>query len=168
MIAASKIDLRDAADEGSFREDLYYRLHVASITLPPLRERHDDIAILFHQFVEAAAARFRRTVPIIDPNKIEELTARPWTGNVRELRNAAERFVLGMSASQVDRTPAAATQVGTLNLSENIARFERTTIASALRRNGGGVSRTAEELGVSRKTLYLHLRKHYLNRDDFR
>lgn len=168
VIAASKIDLREAADEGSFREDLYYRLHVARITLPPLRERHDDIAILFHQFVEAAAARFRRTVPEIDPDKIEELSARPWTGNVRELRNATERFVLGMSASQVDRTPVAATQVGTLILSENIARFERTTIASALRRNGGGVSRTAEELGVSRKTLYLHMRKHNLNRDDFR
>ncbi len=168
VIAASKIDLRKAADQGSFREDLYYRLHVASITLPPLRERQDDISVLFHQFVDAAAVRFRRSVPEIDTAKIQELCTRPWTGNVRELRNAAERFVLGMSASQIG-SPAAPTNLARdISLSDQMVKFERATIAAALRENGGQATRTAEALGISRKTLYLHMQKHNLNRDDFR
>ena len=168
VVAASKVDLREATDDKMFREDLYYRLHVACITLPPLRDRQDDISILFRKFVESAAARFRRTLPEIDTDKLRELSARPWVGNVRELRNAAERFVLGISASQGGDTPAAANQSGGLDLSDQIAQFERTTIASALRRNGGRVTKTAEALGISRKTLYLHMQKHNLNRDDFR
>ncbi len=167
VIAASKVDLREAADEGSFREDLYYRLHVASIALPALRDRQDDIPILFKQFADSAGHRFRRRVPAIDTVKIQELTERPWTGNVRELRNAAERFVLGMAASQGGGGSDSAGSED-LSLNERIDRFERSTITAALRQNDGRVGDTAADLGIPRKRLYLRMQKHGLNRDDFR
>jgi len=168
VIAAAKTDLREAADAGSFREDLYYRLHVASIALPALRDRLEDIPVLFQRFAEAAGERFRRPVPAIDMEKIRELKARSWAGNVRELKNAAERFVLGMSASQGGGMPGPANLPTEASLTDQVAAFERSTIAAALRQNDGRVGKTAEFLGIPRKTLYLRMQKHGLAHDDFR
>ena len=167
VIAASKVDLRTAADEGSFREDLYYRLHVASIALPPLRDRPEDIVVLFQQFAEAAGARFRRQVPPIDTAKVHELTTRPWAGNVRELRNAAERFVLGLAASQGAGNSDVSEAAGRKSLADHMDGFERATIAAALRDHKGHVSNAADTLGVPRKTLYRRMQKHGLDRGDF-
>ena len=99
VIAASKESLLDLSTDGSFREDLYYRLHVASLSLPPLRDRPEDIPILFSLFVENASERFRRPLPETDETMMRNLLAQSWAGNVRELRNVAERFVLGMPLS---------------------------------------------------------------------
>jgi two-component system, NtrC family, C4-dicarboxylate transport response regulator DctD len=167
VIAASKLDLRNVASDGNFREDLYYRLHVASVAIPALRERAADIPFLFEQFAATAGARFRRSVPEINVEKMNELSARPWPGNVRELKNAAERFVLGMSASQADGTATLQTNDSTLSLSSLVAAFERKTIIAALRENAGRVGKTAEALRLPRKTLYLRMQKHGLERDDF-
>ncbi len=165
VMAASKIDLRAAADAGSFREDLYYRLHVANIALPPLRARRDDIPLLFHHFADLAAARYRRPVPDVLPSLTQALVERAWPGNVRELRNTAERLVLGVSGSLAS---AVATDEEGVTLAERMAGFEKATIAAALRDHGGRVGETAEALGLPRKTLYLRMQKHNLDRDEYR
>ncbi|MGD8956321.1 MAG: sigma-54 dependent transcriptional regulator, partial [Chromatiaceae bacterium] len=96
VVAASKVDLRAAATRGTFREDLYYRLGVVVIDIPPLRERRQDIPLLFQHFVLVAAARYRREPPppLTTPDQLNRLMMAEWPGNVRELRNAAERYVL--------------------------------------------------------------------------
>lgn len=165
VVAASKIDLREAANDGTFRDDLLYRLQVAQFVLPPLRDRLDDVPILFHHFVDLASSRYRRTVPTIGEGDMQELMTRPWPGNVRELRNAAERFVLGLS--DPDSTVREESSSG-LSLAERLANFESSTIASALRDHGGRVGATAEVLRLPRKTLYLRMQKYGLNREDFK
>ncbi len=168
VIAASKVDLRKAADEGSFREDLYYRLHVATIELPTLRNRQSDIPFLFDQFSASAAARYHRPVPEIKPERARNLMTRNWPGNVRELRNAAERFVLGMSrAGGADPSEAATGKID-LPLKDQLEQFERGIIANALREHGGRAGEAANALGLPRKLLYLRMKKYGLQRDDFR
>lgn len=169
VVAASKVELRKAVNDGAFREDLLYRLQVAQIMLPPLRDRIDDAPLLFRHFVDAAAARYHRSAPQITKDKLHELMIQSWPGNVRELRNAAERFVLGLG----DPNDAGQTEVaceedgkgGTLN--ERLACFERATITAVLREHGGRVGETATALGLPRKTLYLRMQKYGLNREDF-
>lgn len=172
VIAASKVDLLKAADEGTFREDLYYRLHVASIELPALRDRKEDIPFLFDQFAKAAAERYQRPLPVVNQERRHNIMERNWPGNVRELRNAAERFVLGMSrAGGADPAatdiPISENQDG-LSLGEQMERYERGVIAKALHHHNGKVGATADALGVPRKTLYLRMQKHGLRREDFR
>ena len=169
VVAASKIDLRQACDDGSFREDLFYRLHVANIDIPPLRNRAEDVPILFQYFAAAAAAKFGRNLPEVSERQLQNLSNRSWPGNVRELRNAAERFVLGMSGQtppkgQLDGVD----DNGTVDLQGQVAAFERTLITEALTSNKGRVGQTAEALGIPRKTLYLRMQKLDLKRDDFR
>ncbi|MEJ2321976.1 MAG: sigma-54 dependent transcriptional regulator, partial [Gammaproteobacteria bacterium] len=91
VITASKIDLRDAVEQQAFREDLYYRLNVVTLELPPLRERREDIPLLFQHFVLIAAARCESEVPPLDDRTLHALMGHDWPGNIRELRNIAER-----------------------------------------------------------------------------
>lgn len=167
IVAASKIDLRAAADEGSFREDLLYRLQVAQIYLPPLRDRIEDAPLLFRHFTQLAAKRYRRPVPEISMEKVDELVAQLWPGNVRELRNSADRFVLGLndpdSPSKVEYNEDNSSNA----LSSRLACFERTTITVALQDHEGRIGETALALGLPRKTLYLRMQKYGLDRDDF-
>ena len=167
VIAASKESLLDLSTDGSFREDLYYRLHVASLSLPPLRDRPEDIPILFSLFVENASARFRRPLPEADETMMRYLLAHSWAGNVRELRNVAERFVLGMPLSVVhESTPQ--DQKEPEVLTDKVSAFERETIRAAMIRNSGRVGKTAEALGIPRKRLYLRMQKYGLDPDQFK
>ncbi len=167
IIAASKVDLREAVNGGTFREDLLYRLQVAQVTLPPLRDRIDDAPLLFCHFVDGASVRYHRPVPQIDEDKIQDLMNQTWPGNVRELRNAAERFVLGLGEPDgVSNVMCDGDDVGK-TLNERLACFERATISAALRDQGGRVGEAAAALGLPRKTLYLRMQKHGLNREDF-
>lgn len=165
VVAASKVDLREAASQGTFREDLLYRLQVAQVALPPLRERLDDVALLFAHFLTQAAGRYRRTVPQVGSEKIHNLMSHSWPGNVRELRNAAERYVLGLD--DPDGVEHIESGEAEQSLAERIANFERATITAALREQGGRVGETATALGLPRKTLYLRMQKYGLDRDDF-
>lgn len=167
VIAATKIDLRAAADTGNFREDLYYRLHVASINLPRLQDRRDDIALLFRHFAELAAARYRRQVPDIPTAMNASLVERPWPGNVRELRNEADRFVLGMTEGTV-AVAKPPKPLKPMSLADEMARFERRAIVAALGAHEGRVGEAARALGLPRKTLYLRMQKYALNLGDFR
>ena len=104
VIAASKTNLSTMSDEGGFRKDLFYRLNVASINLPKLHHRIEDIQPLFRFFVHKACQKYKTTPPKIHPEQILQLNRHPWPGNIRELRNVADRFVLGIIAGRYDHT----------------------------------------------------------------
>ena len=163
VITASKIDLKLAVDDSRFREDLYYRLNVASIVIPSLADRRADIPLLFRYFADLAAQRYRRPLPKIDDRLNSELMRQSWPGNVRELRNASERFVLGLLQESPGEYPA---RVET-SLTDAMDAYECQTIEAALRANQGHIENTAEALGIPRKTLYLRMKKYSLVREDF-
>ncbi len=158
FIATSKTDLAADVARGAFREDLYWRLNVALIRVPPLASRREDIPLLFLQLVREAAARHSAPDRAPEPEMLADLAGRDWPGNVRELRNAADRFVLGL-----DWMPGA-TGPDAPRLADRVAGFERSVIAGAIAAHGGHLRRVYEQLGVSRKTLYEKMLKHGLDR----
>jgi two-component system C4-dicarboxylate transport response regulator DctD len=159
VIAATKTDLLELAARGGFRNDLYYRLSVATLTLPPLRERREDIPLLFEHFLLQAAARHQRPVPETSAGRIRQLVGYAWPGNVRELRNVADRCVLGIeSGSPPFGQPTADAP---RPLAETVEAFERALISDALRRHGS-LARAAEALVVAKTTLHDKIRKYGL------
>ena len=170
IIAASKIDLRQAARQGDFREDLYYRLNVVSLEIPPLRERREDIPLLFQHFLLVAAARYGKEAPAIDPRIHQRLMTYHWPGNVRELRNVTERFILlgdddcGLNLDQSgDEAPCAP-----MTLPQHVEAFERALIEQALAESGGVIKSTMQLLGLPRKTLYDKMRKYGLDKTAYK
>jgi two-component system C4-dicarboxylate transport response regulator DctD len=159
VVAASKEDLARLAGEQKFRADLYYRLGVAVLELPALRERREDIALLFEHFVLQAAERYARAAPLVSEALLQQLMARDWPGNVRELRNVADRFVLGILEPALD---AAGVPAEARALAELVGEFERNLIRAALARHGSSLSAVSAALRVPRKTLYDKLRKYAL------
>jgi two-component system C4-dicarboxylate transport response regulator DctD len=164
VVAATKADLKALSDQGRFRADLYYRLSVVTLALPPLRERREDIPLLFEHFLLQAAARHQRPLPAADPTRQGRLLAYDWPGNVRELRNVADRCVLGIAAGAPpfsDEVPA-----GPRPLAATVEEFERALIAEALGRHAGSLARTAEALGMAKTTLHDKIRKYRLAQPD--
>ncbi|WP_194086919.1 sigma-54-dependent transcriptional regulator [Pseudohoeflea suaedae] len=155
FVAATKSDL--SADPAKFRSDLYYRLNVITLAIPALRERKDDIPLLFFQMAREARARYRREIPEVTPALEAGLMAHDWPGNVRELRNVADRFVLGMW--QGFEVRGQSVSGGSGNLGERVDAFERSVIIAELSRNGGSLKPTYEALGISRKGLYDKIRR---------
>lgn len=160
VIAASKHDLSQAAADGTFRDDLLYRLNVVTLRMPPLAERREDIPGLFQILLANASARHNRPVPPITPESLADLATRDWPGNVRELRNEAERAILGLGTDG-DTHP-------TGGLAVQMAAHERSLIAATLSAQAGSINATYEALGISRKALYEKMQKHGLDRSDFR
>jgi len=156
VIAATKADLLEAAREGKFRDDLYYRLGVVVLQLPPLRERREDIPLLFTHFTMQAALRHERELPSVAQRHLEALMSHAWPGNVRELRNIADRFVLGLWDGDPDFQ---GTEPSTRTLEEQVTQFERYLIQEALEACGGNASAAAERLRIPRKTLYDKIRR---------
>jgi two-component system C4-dicarboxylate transport response regulator DctD len=140
VIAASKVDLKEWSDQQKFRSDLYYRLNLIILNLPPLRERREDIPLLFEHFVLGAAARYQREAPQVPGSLMQSLMAHNWPGNVRELRNIAERFVLGLSSGLTGccRSAASAGAAGRAG-----GGFERAVIEQELRRPAAASRRSA-------------------------
>ncbi|MES0147378.1 sigma-54 dependent transcriptional regulator [Mesorhizobium sp. M0012] len=167
VVAAAKVDLGDPCQRGAFREDLYYRLNVVTISIPPLRERRDDVALLFFYFAERAAARFHRQVPAVPATVHRHLSDHDWPGNVRELAHFAERFVLGLEEGAEAQPPAPAQSNAAMKLPERLERYEADIIRETLGRNDGDVRRTIEALGIPRKTFYDKLQRHGIVRSDF-
>jgi len=156
VVAATKVDLRDLADRGLFRADLYYRLAVATLELPPLRQRREDIGLLFEFFAAQAATRYGRPKPHLDGDRLRSLLVHDWPGNVRELRNAADRWVLGLSGEGPWTVAADETTAG---FSETVDAFERMLITEALARNGMSLARTCEDLRIPKTTLFDKIRR---------
>ncbi len=167
VVAAAKVDLGDPGQRGDFREDLYYRLNVVTLSIPPLRERRDDIPLLFGYFAERAASRFKREAPAISAAVNRHLQQHDWPGNVRELSHFAERFVLGLEATALPKpTKAPAIDAG-LSLPARVERYEAELIRESLQQNNGDVRKTIEALGIPRKTFYDKLQRHGIVRGDF-
>lgn len=161
VIAATKEDLRQAADQGRFRADLYYRLNVAPLKIAPLRERGEDALLLFEHYASAASQRHGLPVVPLSAAQRAQLLRHTWPGNVRELQNTAERFALGLGLGLEVEIPGPAT--GTPGgLSEQVEAFERALIAAELARPHNSLRSLAEALGIPRKTLHDKLRKHGL------
>ncbi len=174
LLAASHRDLEELVKKGEFREDLFYRVNVLTLRLPPLRERRDDVPLLAEALLARAARETSRAVPHVPHEVQAALAAHSWPGNVRELENEMRRIVLlaegsvqldhlslavlaGDSSSSSENTDAMPLVMG--DLRHAVEQFERRAIESALKRAGGNKSRAAKELGISRFALQRKLDK---------
>ncbi|HYQ80113.1 MAG TPA: sigma-54 dependent transcriptional regulator [Anaeromyxobacteraceae bacterium] len=171
VVAATNRDLKKAVAEGAFREDLFYRLNVIPILLPPLRDRREDIPLLVSHFLERLSAEMKKDLVGVSPEAMAAIMAHEWPGNVRELRNVLERGAvvatgnviqaadLGLSRSGPPAAPGAAAPV-------SLEEVEKRHIAEVLHHTGGNVSQAARILGIDRVTLYNKMRKFQLRREE--
>jgi len=164
LVAATNRDLRARVAEGSFREDLFYRLHVVNLTLPPLRARDGDVVLLAQHYLKTLAEENGKPPVAISPEAMDVLQAYPWPGNVRELRNVIERMVVLGSGERLvaaDLPAAVRDGAGGLALASRAGRVlrdaERQLIAEALRRHRNNRTKAAQDLGISRRTLHRKL-----------
>lgn len=160
IIAAAKGNMNEHVAAGTFRRDLLYRLNVVTITLPPLSERREDIMPLFEHFVLDAAVRYQRPARVLTDAQRHALMQQDWPGNARELRNAADRFVLGIGLDDVRHAIRADNDAQPLK--ERVEQFERALIAQALEAHSGAVSTAAERLQVGKATLYEKIKRYGL------
>ncbi|SHO54910.1 sigma-54-dependent transcriptional regulator [Vibrio quintilis] len=167
VIAATKADLNEASLQGSFRQDLYYRLNIVTLDIPPLRERKEDIPALFHHFLLVAAARYGKAANSISKQDLQQLISHTWPGNVRELRNSAERYVLLGKLIQPGTENPSGSQAPS-GLSEQVAEFEKSVIEQALIECGGSIKNTMDTLHIPRKTLYDKMQKYQLDKDNYK
>ena len=172
LITAINRDLKKMVSEGKFREDLYYRLYVVAVKLPPLRERDGDLSLLIQHFVAEFAKENGKKLEGITPDAVAALTAYRWPGNVRELRNVIERMVVLSRGDRLTMRDVPATlraelppevaglvpRGGALSLEDN----ERTMVVRALRAHDGNVTKAALDLGISRRTLHRKLNEYGL------
>ena len=168
IIAATNRDLETEVEQGRFREDLYYRLNVVTLEVPPLRRRHGDIKLLAENFITRFAEKNRRTVESVSREFMLHLGAYPWPGNVRELENAIERAVILMRGSQLtEKSLPLAIQKHIHEHPQNsgskpatLQEAEKELIIQTLKETGGNKSEAARRLGITRKTLQNKLQKY--------
>ena len=161
VVAATKPDLLDEARAGRFREDLAYRLTVAELRLAPLRERREDIALLYDAFSRQAAERLGRSLQVLSGPQLSRLLCHAWPGNVRELANVAQRDVLGLGEPQLPDT-----DVGQ-SLAAQQEAFEAQCLRAALTRHKGDIKAVLHELQLPRRTLNEKMQRHGLVREAF-
>jgi two-component system response regulator AtoC len=180
VVAATNRDPRRAVDEGVLRQDLFFRLNVVHVGVPPLRERREDIGLLAEHFLQKYSSELGRPAPLLGEAVMRYLLAYSWPGNVRELENLMERAAVLCSGSTVDAqllpadltaavtgAPAvsgagAATDSGSLVLDERVGELERRLIEEALQRSGNNKSAASRLLGVSERTLWYKIKKYGL------
>jgi len=174
IIAATNKNLRDLVENGKFREDLYYRLNVVNIEVPPLRMRSEDIPLLAQSFLERFAAQNQKQVNGFTPHAMEELIRYEWPGNVRELMNVVERAVvlsrgdyldsesLLLTAQGMVSTTSSGDHIGDVKEKATLDNVEKATILKTLDATGGNKSEAARRLGITRKTLNNKLKKYGL------
>ncbi|WP_226456272.1 sigma-54-dependent transcriptional regulator [Pseudomonas sp. AF03-9] len=161
IIAATKPDLLEEARAGRFREDLAYRLNVAQLRLPPLRERREDIPLLFDHFAHSAAERLGRSIEPLSGAQLGRLLSHDWPGNVRELANVAERQVLGLGEPEPEGIEAGQ------SLAEQQEAFEAHCLKAALTRHKGDIKAVLAELQLPRRTFNEKMQRHGLVREMF-
>ncbi|MFC1616636.1 sigma 54-interacting transcriptional regulator [Candidatus Margulisiibacteriota bacterium] len=166
IISASNIDLKKACEQGKFREDLYYRLNVVPIHLPPLRKRKEDIPLLIDYFVSIYNKEFNKSITSISDDTINYLMQYDWPGNIRELENIVERLIVLSDSHSIESQdlpfelflpPKIQSAYATNLLKDATNTFEKQFILSALKKSGGNQTKTAEFLGIHRNTLLLKL-----------
>jgi formate hydrogenlyase transcriptional activator len=175
VIAATNRDLNEAVADGTFRQDLFYRLNVFPLEMPPLRERQEDIAVLVEYFVDRYARKAGKTIRRISKRTLDRLKSYSWPGNVRELQNVIERSVIVSDTDEftVDDSWLSTQTVvdGRLGISSTLASHEKALIEDALRATGGrvfGSSGAAAKLGIPRSTLESRIRALRINKSRFR
>ncbi|MDG3087745.1 sigma-54 dependent transcriptional regulator [Vibrio hannami] len=173
VIAATKVDLVQASAEGVFREDLYYRFNVIELNLPDLKDRREDIPQLFEFFARKAAIQYERDYPELTEQDIARLMDHLWPGNVRQLKNVAERYVLGMGSSNSvgailghDEQDVAAP--ASYNLAERVQAFEKQLIIQSMQRQKGNILAVMDELELPRRTLNNKMKLYDIQRRDYK
>ena len=170
LIAATNKDLKKLVNEGKFRDDLFYRLSVVSVSLPPLRERREDIPLLANAFLGQCSRDNNKPVREMTPEALNVLMAYDWPGNVRELRNTIEQMVVLARAERLTlrdvpaaiRGGADLTKISVVRTGMTVEEAERQLIVQALKETGGNRTRAAEKIGISRRTLHRKLKKYEL------
>ncbi|GBC80960.1 Transcriptional regulatory protein ZraR [bacterium HR10] len=167
LIAATNKDLEALVAEGRFREDLYYRLNVFSITIPPLRERREDIPLLAEHFLKKFAQSMNKPILGISPEALALLERYDWPGNVRELQNAIERAVLVCRGREIrpEDLPLQVNEARGQPVGKTLAEVERQHIQRILQETRWNISQAARLLGIDRVTLYNKIRKYQLKPD---
>jgi len=178
VIAATNRDIQAAIRAGSFRSDLFYRLHVFPIEIPPLRERIEDIPLLVEYFIDRYARKAGKNVRSIDKKTLQLLQSYPWLGNIRELQNVIERSVIvcetenfSVDESWLSQQPLEKRAGSQLYLSESVAAQEKEIIEAALRECQGrifGPKGAAAKLGIPRSTLESKIRSLKIDKNRFR
>lgn len=171
IVSATNRDIQQLVDDGSFREDLFYRLNIVPIEVPPLRQRRDDIPLLASHFLSHFCSRHRRPEKTIDADALRVLATAGWPGNIRQLRNVVERLVVTVAGETIspadlpaDLTPATApTSTGSSSLAEVTEAAERQAIQAALAANDCHREQTAKALGVSVRTLHYKMNRYGLH-----
>jgi two-component system C4-dicarboxylate transport response regulator DctD len=165
VVAATNAELEPLIAAGQFRADLYYRLNAVTLRMPPLRDRRDDIPLLFHHFLERASLRFQRPFDGPPPELRDRLLAYGWPGNVRELKSAAERHLLGL-----DALASSSASVGETSRSLDAAllALEGLLIEDSLRRCKGQAAAVCHELNLAPATLYRKIKSHGLTLEEHR
>ncbi len=170
VIAATNRDLQSAVSDGEFREDLFYRLNVFPIRLPPLRERREDIPLLVEQFVAQSAGRLNVGVPSVSTDALAILASHHWPGNIRELQNVVERMVLMCDGGEIlpmhvpREIAATARETIDVQPESGLRGYERAMIIQALNGTKWNQTRAAEVLGISRDNLRYRLKKYNIQR----
>ena len=173
VISATNRNLRDEVKESRFREDLFYRLNVLPINLPPLRERRDDIPGLVTFYVDAYNVEFKKRVAAVSPDAMRHLQAYAWPGNIRELRNAVERAMLLAESNTLQVDDFAAATGGGARLDDkvelpesgiNLDDLERSLVVQALERTGWNQTKAATLLGLNRDQIRYRVEKFSLER----
>ena len=187
ILAATNVDLEQAVAKGKFREDLFYRLNVFPVILPPLRSRTEDIPLLMRHFLEDAGRDYDLDAPIVTKDAMEAIVQYPWPGNVRQLRSLCERWVITRHGQRLEREhlPAEileskghAHSESAFNIDENrplgevtervLHQVERTYIQRLLKQKKGHLADTAKAAGITRRTLYTRMKQYGLVAADFR
>ncbi len=169
VIAATKVNLLELCEQGLFREDLYYRLNLVKVDIPPLRERIEDVPLLFLHFTRVASARYKKELIPLSQEHKAQLLSYEWPGNVRELRNLAERYVLlgEAAAFNLNTSMCASTMHVSMGLTQRVEFFEKFLIEEALANNEGCIKDTMAELKLARKPLYDKMKKYQLERKTY-
>jgi Nif-specific regulatory protein len=176
VIAGTNKDLEKAMGEGKFREDLYYRLNVFAIFVPPLRDRKSDLLLLADHFLQKYAREHKKDIRRISTPAIDMLTAYHWPGNVRELENVLERAVLVCDSNVVHghhlpptlQTAQASGTVTNLSLGESVAAYEKDIVMDALKTTRGNRAKAARLLGTTERIINYKVRKYGIDSDRFR
>jgi len=167
LVAATNKDLKKLVSEGKFRDDLFYRLSVVTIDLPPLRERRDDIPLLVKAFLDEFGRENSKQVRELTPEALNVLLAYDWPGNVRELRNAIEQMVVLARAERLTvrdmpaaiRGSADLTKINVVRAGMTVEEAERQLIVQALKETNGNRTKAAQKIGISRRTLHRKLKE---------
>ncbi|OGW38478.1 MAG: hypothetical protein A2X58_00435 [Nitrospirae bacterium GWC2_56_14] len=176
VIAATNIDLEQAVSSGSFRRDLYYRLNIIPMTLPPLRERREDVPLLTRHFIDHYVSEFNKQVDELEPEALQKLLLYDWPGNVRELQNIIERAVVFSSGPVLRSEDIHLPRPETLPSAESfqqakarvVVEFEKNYINNLLISHRGNITRAAKTAGKNRRAFWELMRKHEIDTGEFK